>query len=331
MSKPVGGTVPPPRSRFVTLTDTFYRMAHSHDHIHGHHHHGEDTTEGRLWISIFLNLVITLAEFVGGIISNSLSLLSDALHNLNDTASLGISLVARKISKKQANREKTFGYKRAEIIGAFINLITLVIIALFLVKEGVERFYNPQPIDGLIMFIVAIIGLLGNVITAVLLFSKSKENINIRSAYVHILSDAFSSVGVIIAGWLILEYQLYIIDTILTLIIAGYILWQSYYMLKKTINILMESTPQEINIEQVTDAMKSVSKVLDIHHVHVWRLDEQNILLESHVVIDEDQLANMEKIKSRLKQLLKSEYNIHHSTLEFEFEPCENHAEIPCN
>src|SRR6056297_1010738 len=167
-------------------------MAHSHDH--GHHHHGEGQTEGRLWISIILNFIITLVEFIGGIISGSLSLLSDALHNLNDTASLGISLVARKISKRDANRDKTFGYQRAEIIGAFINLITLVLIALFLLKEGIERFYNPQPIDGTIMFAVAIIGLLGNVITAVLLFRSSKENINLRSAYIHILSDALSSV-----------------------------------------------------------------------------------------------------------------------------------------
>ncbi|MDZ7689807.1 MAG: cation diffusion facilitator family transporter [Balneolaceae bacterium] len=285
----------------------------------------------RLWISIFLNLTITLAEFVGGIISNSLSLLSDALHNLNDTASLGISLVARKVSKKDANQDKTFGYKRAEIIGAFINLITLVIIALFLVKEGVERFYNPQPIDGLIMFVVAAVGLLGNVITAVLLYKSSDENINIRSAYIHIMSDALSSVGVIIAGWLILEYQLYILDTILTLAIAAYILVQSYHMLRETINILMESTPQSIDIEEVTSAMKSVGNVLDIHHMHVWRLDENNILLESHVVIDEDQLGNMEKIKSNLKKVLKSDFDISHSTLEFEFEPCKNHAEIPCH
>lgn len=307
-------------------------MAHSHNHGHGHHHHhGEDTTEGRLWISIFLNLVITLAEFIGGIISNSLALLSDALHNLNDTASLGISLVARKISKKEANQDKTFGYKRAEIIGAFINLITLVIIALYLIKEGIERFYNPQPIDGVVMFVVAIIGLLGNVITAGLLFSKSDENINIRSAYIHILSDALSSVGVILAGWVILEYELFIVDTILTLIIAAYILYQSYYMLKETINILMESTPQNIDIPEVTEAMRSITDVLDIHHVHVWRLDEQNILLESHVVIDENKLDNMEEIKGSLKELLRSQFDIHHSTLEFEFEPCENHAEIPCH
>lgn len=306
-------------------------MGHSHHHGHHHHHHGGDQTEGRLWISIFLNLAITLAEFIGGFISGSLSLLSDAVHNLNDTASLGISLVARKVSKKKATKRKTFGYKRAEIIGAFINLITLVIIALFLIKEGVERFYNPQPIDGLVMFIVAIIGLLGNVITAVLLYRSSKENINIKSAYVHILSDALSSVGVIIAGWLILEYQLYIVDTILTILIAGYILVQSYYMLRQTIDILMEGTPTGIKMDEVTQAMQQIDGVLDIHHLHIWRLDEENILLESHVVIDENDMTNMESIKSNLKVLLKSSFSIHHSTLEFEFEPCEEYAESPCN
>lgn len=304
-------------------------MAHSHDH--GHHHHGNDQTIGRLWISIILNFIITAAEFIGGLISGSLALLSDALHNLNDTTSLGISLVARKISKKEANRDKTFGYKRAEIIGAFINLITLVIIALFLIKEGVERFYNPQPIDGMVMFIVAIIGLLGNVITAILLYRDSTENLNLRSAYIHILSDAFSSVGVIIAGILILWYQLYIIDTILTLIIAGYILWHSYYMLRQTISILMESTPADIEIPNVRQAMAKVKGVLDIHHLHVWRLDEQNILLESHVVIDEENMGQMESIKTALKNLLSNNFDIHHSTLEFEFEPCEKHHESPCN
>jgi cobalt-zinc-cadmium efflux system protein len=305
-------------------------MAHSHDHGH-HHHHGKDQTEGRLWISIILNFIITAAEFIGGMISGSLALLSDALHNLNDTTSLVISLVARKISKKEANRDKTFGYKRAEIIGAFINLITLVIIALFLIKEGFERFYNPQPIDGMVMFIVAIIGLLGNVITAILLYRDSTENLNLRSAYIHILSDAFSSVGVIIAGILILWYEVYIIDTILTLIIAGYILWHSYYMLRQTINILMESTPADIQIPNVQQAMTEVNGVLDIHHLHVWRLDEKNILLESHVVIDEGNMGQMESIKSALKNLLSTDFDIHHSTLEFEFEPCEEHHESPCN
>ena len=302
-----------------------------HHHFVPHDHGAGTSTITRLWISIFLNLGITLAEFIGGILSGSLSLLSDALHNLNDTASLGISLVSRKIAGKEADPDKTFGYKRAEIIGAFINLVTLVIIALFLVKEGIERFYNPRPIDGMTMFVVAIVGLLGNFITAVLLHRDSKENINIKSAYIHILSDGLSSVGVIIAGWLILQYRLYIVDTILTLIISGYILWQSYFMLRHTIDILMEGTPADIDLVEVKEAMYSVARVRDVHHMHVWRLDEQNILLESHVVIDEEDADKMEEIKSEIKQLLGTEFNIHHSTLEFEFEHCEESLESPCN
>ncbi len=301
-------------------------MSHDHKHHHHHHHNFEDASIGKLWISILLNLTITIAQFIGGLISNSLALLSDAVHNLNDTASLGISLVARKISKKGVNHRKTFGYKRAEIIGAFINLITLVIVALFLIKEGFERFFDPQPIDGFTMFWVAIIGLAGNVITAVLLFKDSKENLNLKSAYIHILSDAFSSVGVIVGGWLIMQYQWYIVDTILTLLIGVYILWHSYHMLRETIDILMESKPDNLDLIKLEEKMKSVNEVCGIHHLHVWRLDEQQVLLECHVVIEKEDVMQMEEIKSTLKKLLHDEFHITHSTLEFEFEPCSAHS-----
>lgn len=298
---------------------------HDHNHHHHHHHNLEDASIGKLWISIALNLIITLAQFVGGILSNSLALLSDAVHNLNDTASLGISLVARKISKKGANQRKTFGYKRAEIIGAFINLITLVIVALFLVKEGFERFFDPQEIDGYTMFYVAIVGLLGNVITAALLYKDSKDNLNMKSAYIHILSDAFSSVGVIIGGWLIIQYQWYIVDTILTILIGAYILWHSYHMLRETIDILMESKPSGLDLDDLTSSLKTIDEVCDIHHLHVWRLDESQVLLECHVVIEKEDVMNMEEVKSAIKKLLHDKYEITHSTLEFEFEPCSSH------
>lgn len=300
-------------------------MAHDHNHHHHHHHNLEDASIDKLWISIALNLIITLAQFVGGILSNSLALLSDAVHNLNDTASLGISLVARKISKKGANQRKTFGYKRAEIIGAFINLITLVIVALFLVKEGFERFFDPQEIDGYTMFYVAIVGLLGNVITAALLYKDSKDNLNMKSAYIHILSDAFSSVGVIIGGWLIIQYQWYIVDTILTILIGAYILWHSYHMLRETIDILMESKPSGLDLDDLTSSLKTIDEVCDIHHLHVWRLDESQVLLECHVVIEKEDVMNMEEVKSAIKKLLHDKYEITHSTLEFEFEPCSSH------
>ena len=300
-------------------------MAHDHKHHHHHHHSFEDASIWKLWFSIVLNLIITIAQVIGGLISNSLALLSDAVHNLNDTVSLGISLAARKISQRGANQRKTFGYKRAEIIGAFINLITLVIVALFLIKEGFERFLDPQPIDGFTMFWVAVVGLAGNVITAALLYKESKENLNLRSAYIHILSDALSSVGVIIGGWLIMQYQWYIVDTILTIFFGGYILWHSYHMLRETIDILMESKPDHLNLEDLEAKMHSVDEVCGVHHLHVWRLDEQQVLLECHVVIEKEDVMRMEEVKSKLKKILHDDFHITHSTLEFEFEPCSAH------
>lgn len=301
---------------------------HSHSDHSGHHHHhsvqGEDEgTSLRLWISIILNLIITITEVIGGIVANSLALLSDALHNLSDTTSLGISLIARKISRKEADKSRTFGYKRAEIIGAFINLLTLVIIALFLIKEGVERFFDPREIQGNVMLIVAIVGLLGNLGTAAVLMGRFRSSINLKSVFVHIVSDALSSVGVIIGGWLIMQYGIYWVDSLLTLIIGAYILVHSYGMLRTTIDILMESTPREIEWDKVNDFMEQIDGVQGIHHLHIWRLDEQNICLEAHVVINKRDLEALEKIKTELKEKLKESYNINHSTLEFEFEPCE--------
>lgn len=302
---------------------------HSHGHGHGHHHHPDlgsvekDGVSVKLWISIVLNLLITIAEVVGGIIANSLALLSDALHNFSDTASLGISLAARRISRKDANKNMTFGYKRAEIIGAFINLITLVLIALFLLKEGIERFWEPREINGVVMFSVAIVGLIGNGVTVLLLAGDTKDNINLQSAFIHILSDAFSSVGVIIGGWIIMKYGFVWLDSLLTVIIGIYILFHSYYMLRTTIDILMESTPTEIDWDQVLAQMQAVEGVQDVHHLHIWRLDERNICLEGHVVIEKKDLNAMEKIKEALKKTVNSEFGINHTTLEFEFEPCE--------
>ncbi|MEX2478939.1 MAG: cation diffusion facilitator family transporter [Gracilimonas sp.] len=296
-----------------------------HNHHHHHSHNVDDSSIWKLWVSIFLNLAIALAQVIGGIIANSLSLLSDAVHNFNDSMSLVTTLVTKKIAKKGASSSKTFGYKRAEIIGAFANLITLVIVALFLIKEGVERFFVPEPIDGFTMFWVAMIGLAANLITAALLWKNAKEDLNMRSAFIHILSDALSSVGVIIGGWLIIQYEWYIVDTILTLIIGSYILWHCYYMLKEAVNILMEAKPENINIGELEKAMSSVGKVCDVHHLHVWRLDEQNTLLESHIMIKKEDLKEMEEIKSAIKKILHDKFEIYHSTLEFEFEPCEDH------
>jgi cobalt-zinc-cadmium efflux system protein len=291
----------------------------SHHHNHGHHHHlPVDASQTRLLISVGLNLLITLAEVIGGILSGSLSLISDALHNFSDTLALVVSFMARRLSLKKADRSLTFGYRRAEIIGAFINLITLVVIAAFLIKEAVMRFIQPTEINGQIMFIVGSIGLLANLITAILLFKDSKDSLNIKSAFLHIVSDAVSSVGVVLGGWLIIYYQIYFIDPLLTLLISIYILIQSYQMLKKTISILMEAKPENIDTDLIIKTVSQIEKVVDIHHVHIWQLDDSLTCLDAHINVSEDNAGKIEIIKNRVKDILKNKFGIHHSTLEIE-------------
>lgn len=291
---------------------------------------GFKKSDRSLVLTLGLNLLITVAELIGGILSASLALISDALHNFSDAASVGITLGARRISRKDADKQRTFGYSRAEVISGFVNLITLILVSLYLVVEAVIRFIHPQPINGGVMFVVATIGLVANVASTLLLHNSSRENINLRSIYIHLLSDAFSSMGVIIAGLLILKYHLYIIDTILTLLIAAYILIESIPMLREIIHILMESSPQELAIESVVTEMSKLDGVKDIHHVHIWNLDEKRVLLEAHVRIDKEDLDRLEQIKRQLKLILSKTFGIQHSTLEFELQNCHGQPENDC-
>lgn len=291
-------------------------MAHQHTHA------TEDQGTLRLVLSIGLNLLITAAEFVAGIMAGSLALIADAAHNLNDAASLGISLGARKASQRAADQRRTFGYERAKVIGAFINLITLVLIALYLLKEAVERYLDPRTVDGELMLIVASIALVANVATALLLHRSSKGSLNIRSAFVHIVADALASVGVIIGGLLVMAYGWLWIDPLLTALISVYILVQSAGLLRRTIAILMESAPPGFDYAGMVDAMESTEGVRDVHHVHVWQIDEYHTAVEAHIVIEQRDLDAMERIKHALKRRLASDFDVEHATLEFEFEPC---------
>ena len=293
-----------------------------HSHHQGHHHDTRDVGTFRLVLAVGLNLLITAAEFVAGVMAGSLALLADAAHNLSDAASLGISLFARRVSGKEADQRRTFGYQRAEIIGAFVNLITLVAIALFLMKEAIERALNPRPIDGQLMIIVASIALAANVATAFLLHSSSQHSLNIRSAFVHIVADALASVAVIVAGGLVLAYDWGWVDPLLTGLISVYILAQSYSMLRQTVRILMESAPAGFDFDAMVTALRAHPDVDDVHHVHVWQLDEHRTAAEAHVVIQKRDLEAMERIKTDLKDVLQGQFDVEHSTLEFEFEPC---------
>jgi len=288
---------------------------------HEHHHDVETMGDQRLLIAIVINMLLTLAQVIGGIISGSLSLIADALHNFSDASSLLIAWVARKIGRQPPDAFKTFGYKRAEVIAALINLVTLVLIGLYLIYEALWRFYSPQEIEGWIVVIVASVALVIDVATAMLTYSMSKNSLNIRAAFLHNVSDALASVGVIVAGSLILLYGWYWTDTVMTLAIAGYVLYQAATMLPMTLHILMQGTPENLTIDEVIIAMEKMAGVCNVHHVHIWQIDEHQIALEAHIVITD--FAQTEQIKTALKAELKHRFSITHSTLEFEVVHCE--------
>ena len=282
------------------------------------HHHHVPESDRSLLIAIFLNGLLTLAQVIGGIISGSLSLIADALHNISDAASLGIALFARTISRKPADEFKSFGYQRAEVIAALINLTLLITVSIYLIYEAVWRVIEPQVIVGWIIVLVAGIALIVDMVTAMITYRLSKNNLNMKAAFLHNLSDALASIGVIIAGALILLYQWYWVDTLVTFLIAGFVLWQGIIMLPKTVHLLMEGTPEELSSVDIKSAMEEVADVEDVHHIHVWNLDEYRIALEAHVVVTADKLQKVEAIKKKLKQVLKKKFEISHSTLEFE-------------
>ncbi|MCK5395857.1 MAG: cation transporter [Gammaproteobacteria bacterium] len=290
------------------------------------HYHDIDSSIGdrRLWFAIAMNILLTVAQVIGGLVSGSLSLIADALHNFSDAAALLIAWVARKTGRQPADRFRTFGYKRAEVIATLINLVTLVLIGLYLIFEALWRIYEPQIIEGWTVVIVAAIALVIDVATAVLTYSMSKNSMNIRAAFMHNVSDALASVGVIIAGSLILLYDWYWSDTLLTLIIAGYVLYQAATLLPKTIHILMQGIPEGVSIEDVINAMKNVAGVSNVHHVHIWQLDEYRNALEAHVVVTN--FSQIAMVKAAIKSELLQRFSISHSTLEFEEAHCEQHV-----
>ena len=284
----------------------------------GHHHHTPESDRGLLG-AVFINILLTLAQVVGGVISGSLSLIADALHNLSDATSLGIALFARAISRKPADKTKSFGYQRAEVIAALINLTLLITVSLYLVYEAVWRILEPQVVTGLIIVMVAGVAFVVDMVTALITFRMSKNSLNMKAAFLHNLADALTSIGVIIAGALILLYQWYWVDTLLTFLIAGFVLWQGIIMLPKTIHLLMEGTPENLSSDEIKASLEEAKDVEDVHHIHIWNLDEHRIALEAHVVVATNELQEVEIIKRKLKEILKERFQITHSTLEFEY------------
>ncbi len=291
-----------------------------HPHAHNHTHSHNDLKGRNLFISILLNILITAAQVIGGILSGSLALLSDALHNFSDVLSLVVSYIANKLSKKKASFHKTFGYKRAEILAAFINASTLIIVAILLIIEAIKRFQNPEEIESNLVIWLSLLGIIANGLSVLLLKKDSKANMNMKSAYLHLLTDMMASIAVLIGGLLMKYYQLYWVDSVLTFAIALYLIWMGLDLLKSSTKVLMLFTPDEIPIKQIVAEINAFESIKNVHHVHVWQLNEEEIHLEAHIDFNNDiTLSQFDVILHKIEDLVFNKYDINHVNIQPEF------------
>lgn len=280
----------------------------------GHNHSHHSAAGNKLGSAIVINLLLTVAQVVGGLLSGSLSLIADALHNLSDAGAILVALVARNIGNRVASSNMTYGYKRAEVVGVLINSTTLILIGIYLIYEAINKYLSPTPIDGWIVFWVAGIALLIDIATALLTYKAgAKDNMNIRAAFIHNVSDALASVAVIIAGIMIILYQLYIFDVIATIGISMYVIYHGVVLLRRGILIIMQAVPEGISIDAIKSSLMTVGDVRDVYHVHVWQLDDKKIFFEGHVLSDGE---DAELMKKEIRSVLKRKFNITHSTIE---------------
>lgn len=287
-----------------------------HDHHDHHHHHPQIEGDRRVAAAVGVNLLLTLVQIVAGVVSGSLALIADGVHNLSDAMSLIIAFVARRIARRPADASMTFGYGRAEVVAALINYVTLIVVALWLAAEGVGRLFNPAEVEGWTVVIVAGVALVVDVATALLIFRLSKDSMNIRAAFLHNVADAMGSVAVIVGGTLILLYNWRLVDPIVTLAISGYILWHSWQGIGPVIRVLMLASPETPALHDVADAMAAIDGVQDVHALHLWRMQEHRVALQAHVVMHEG--AQMDALRTRLKSTLEDRFGLTHVALELE-------------
>lgn len=287
------------------------------------HTHKENDKESRLITSAGLNFVTVIVQVIGGLASGSLSLLSDALHNLSDAAALAISFIAARLSRRKNTEAQTFGYKRAEILAALFNACTLVVVSFFLFKEAIVRLIHPHPINSLLMLSAAMVGLIANIISVFLLKAHAHDDMNVRAAYIHLFSDFLSSVAVIVGACMIFISKTYWIDPVLTFIIGIYVLRQGYKIIEESSHILMQHVPKGINLKDIQVEIESVDGIKDIHHAHLWAITERDIFFEAHINVSRDMpVSETCLLVKRAEEILKERFGITHVTLQVEFNSC---------
>jgi cobalt-zinc-cadmium efflux system protein len=290
-------------------------MNHNHVHIEKH-----EVKAKNLVYSILLNLLITIAQIIGGIVSGSLALISDALHNFSDVLSLVFSLIANKLSRRKASIDQTFGLKRAELIAAFVNAATLIIVAFILIYGAVERFIHPHYIKSNLVIWLAALGIAVNGFSVILLKKDANHNLNMKSAYLHLLTDMMASIAVLVGGLLMKFFGWFWVDSVMTILIAIYLIVVGIDLLLKSTKMLMLFTPAHIDIKEIVRAVHKVSGAGKLHHIHVWHLNEEEIHLEAHLDCPEDfTLTQFDEVLNRIELVLFEKFGINHTTIQPEF------------
>ncbi len=294
-----------------------------------HHHHHHEISGKNLILTIVLNLIITLSQIVGGIVSGSLALLSDAMHNFSDVLALVIAYVANRLAARPGDAARTFGFKRAEILAALFNASVLIGIALFLLVEAAQKFYRPERIDSIWVIGLGGLSIVLNTLSVWLIKEDSHDNMNVKAAYLHLLTDVMTSVAVVIGGVLMYSLGIYWIDPLVSALIALYLVRASWDIVKESVAILMEFTPKEIDIDTVAAAIEEEPEVSGVHHIHLWRLDEHQINLEAHLDMREDlPISKCHTLIGRLEQKLYERFGIDHATFQCEYDRCDDKSKI---
>ncbi len=293
----------------------------------GHYHPNHVAKEKSLLASTLLNFSISLTEVAGGLLSGSLALFSDALHNLGDSFAIFIAYIASLISKRGITDRKTFGYKRIEILAALFNAVVLIVIIVYLFIEAYRRLSDPMPIKGMIMLLVALAGLLANLVSVFLLRHHAKKDINVKAAYLHLVGDTISSLVVIVSAILIHFFNLYWIDPLVTILLGLYLLRETYSVLRETVDILMQGTPEGLDLRKVKEALEAIPGIRNIHHVHAWNLNDREIHFECHVDLIQDiRISETDTILEQIRQILRERYQIAHITIQYGFHCCDDTA-----
>lgn len=287
------------------------------------HHHPHPSPSGNLLLVTLLNIAITVTELIGGLISNSLALLSDALHNLSDATAIIIAWLANRLARKGANSRKTFGYKRIEILAALFNASVLILITFYLFIEAWERFANPSEVKGVVMLVVATVGLIANGISVFLLKGNAGQNLNVKAAYLHLLGDTLSSMAVILGAVAIIFLKIYWIDPLLTFAIGLYILYETAGIINQTFHILMQGTPQGLDVADIRTELESIPGIDHAHHLHVWNLDDATVHLECHITLANNvTVSETNVLQEQIRIRMKTRFGIGHVIIQVEFGPC---------